>query len=293
MMKPLTIHEPGARAGYPSLAAELGMGVFGLPVSRAAGHEEPFFADADCRRVLLVGRAPVGWPGAEKQLRRRGFLVIQEPDERLPRTAENWRSYDAAVLCVGGAVEPHSVCGEARRLGYGGAILLISDGDDAIERILGLEIGADAWLATTADSRTIQAQLFATLRVRAAGHGQQSRQSADLLTVDELSLNENLRVAYVDKREVVLTRKQNSVLALLMRNAGRAVTRREVAEVLGHPESAAYSGRGPDTVISRIRRVLGETIASQIRTVRGEGYLLCSFSPGGRRPAVVRPAFAK
>ena len=145
-------------------------------------------------------------------------------------------------------------------------IMLTARGDD-IDRILGLELGADDYVPKPCTPRELSARLRAILR---RVHPQPD--AAGPVAVSGLTLwPEKRRVEWRGK-PIELTSTQFNVLEVLMRNAGRVVSKKELSEqALGRP--LARFDRSLDVHLSSIRQKLGEA-AELIRTVRGAGYHL-------------------
>jgi two-component system, OmpR family, response regulator len=145
-------------------------------------------------------------------------------------------------------------------------IMLTARGDD-IDRILGLELGADDYVPKPCTPRELSARLRAILR---RVHPQP--EAAGPVAVSGLTLwPEKRRVEWRGK-PIELTSTQFNVLEVLIRNAGRVVSKKELSEqALGRP--LARFDRSLDVHLSSIRQKLGEA-ADLIRTVRGTGYHL-------------------
>ncbi|MFA5493187.1 MAG: response regulator transcription factor [Porticoccaceae bacterium] len=149
-------------------------------------------------------------------------------------------------------------------------IMLTAKGDD-IDRILGLEIGADDYLPKPFNPRELVARLRAILRRQPGGD---DAGELDLVQCQELQLWSGSRRARVGETELNLTSTEFSVLEILARNAGKVVAKEVLYEgALGRPMTA-YD-RSLDMHISHLRRKLGD-IDEQlvIHTVRGTGYQL-------------------
>jgi DNA-binding response OmpR family regulator len=144
-------------------------------------------------------------------------------------------------------------------------IMLTARGDD-VDRIVGLELGADDYVPKPCTPRELVARLRAILR--------RAQPSVDggPLEVGPLVLWPEKRRVEWRAREVHLTSIEFNVLEVLMRNAGRVVGKHEISEqALGRP--LARFDRSIDVHLSSIRQKLGEG-GKLIRTVRGLGYHL-------------------
>jgi two-component system response regulator CpxR len=150
-------------------------------------------------------------------------------------------------------------------------LLLTARGED-VDRIVGLEIGADDYLPKPFNPRELLARVRAILR-RSAGAGVKQEQT--LLSAEGLELNRAARTVFENGTRIELTDVEFSLLEALMRSPGKVVTREEISEnVLGrkfHPFD-----RSLDMHVSRLRRKLSENGApeEQVKTIRGVGYQL-------------------
>ncbi len=134
-------------------------------------------------------------------------------------------------------------------------------------RVQGLDAGADDYLAKP----FAFAELLA--RIRALGRRAASADEARL-AVGDLELDEERHVARVGDAAVDLSAREFALLAYLMRNEGRVVTRRQILDAVWGAEPDVYSNV-VDLYVSYLRRKLGELgRADLIRTVRGVGYAL-------------------
>lgn len=148
-------------------------------------------------------------------------------------------------------------------------LMLTARGDD-IDRILGLELGADDYVPKPCDPREITARIRAILR-RAA----RSADEGGRLQLADLTVDPRDRSVRRSDQSVHLTGAEFDLLALLMRHAGEVVSRESIyREVLGR-EPGAYD-RSLDMHVSNLRRKLGPDAdgEARIQAVRGKGYIL-------------------
>jgi DNA-binding response OmpR family regulator len=145
-------------------------------------------------------------------------------------------------------------------------IMLTARGDET-DRVVGLELGADDYVAKPFSPRELLARIRAVLR-RAAPDTLAERLSSAGIVVDT-----GTREVSVDGRAVELTGLEVDLLVALLRRAGRVVPRGALMELAGRGD-VAVGERTVDVHISRLRKKLGDDTATRIRTVRGIGYLL-------------------
>ncbi|MFO0684960.1 MAG: response regulator transcription factor [Sandaracinus sp.] len=145
-------------------------------------------------------------------------------------------------------------------------LMLTARGDD-VDRIVGLEMGADDYLGKPFNPRELAARLRAIQR-RASG-GAPAR---EVLEVGDVSLDVGARTVRRSGVEIALTTAEFALLELFLRSAGRVVTRDAIAEqVLGRRLSAF--DRSVDVHVSNLRKKLDPDGGERIKTVRGSGYV--------------------
>jgi two-component system response regulator CpxR len=145
-------------------------------------------------------------------------------------------------------------------------IMLTARGED-LDRIIGLELGADDYLAKPANPRELLARIRAVLR-RASGHPK-----ANVLEAGDLVLNQARRELQRAGKPVELTSTEFSVLQLLLLRAGEVVEKKDLYLAALGREPVAYD-RSIDMHVSNLRRKLGPAAdgSDRIETIRGIGY---------------------
>ena len=145
-------------------------------------------------------------------------------------------------------------------------IMLTARGDD-LDRIIGLELGADDYIAKPANPRELLARIRAVLR-RSKGHS-----SAPVLEVEDLKLNQAKRELRLDGELRELTSTEFSILQLLLQRSGEVVEKKDLYLAALGREPVAYD-RSIDMHICNLRRKLGPAKdgSERIETIRGLGY---------------------
>lgn len=165
-------------------------------------------------------------------------------------------------------------------------IMLTARGDE-IDRIVGLELGADDYLAKPFNPRELLARVRAIQRRSQAPPTVASgKNGTSQLSVGDITLDRLTRTVSVDEKRTDLTAVEFSLLSLLLLHAGAVVPREElVRTVLGRPYSP-YD-RSIDVHVSNLRRKLGPHPdgLERIKAVRGTGYQY-TFQGGGGSEAV-------
>ena len=177
------------------------------------------------------------------------------------------------------------------RRAFAGRIVMLTARDDDIDQVLGLEGGADDYIAKPVAPRVLLARLKALMRRdgggAAAGDGAGAGDGAaapaatpgdPLLRFGSLLVRPAAREVTLAGEPVALTSAEYELLHFLAVRAGRVVSRDEIMQGLRGLEFDGLD-RAIDARISRLRRKLGDDAdtPARIKTVRGQGYL---FAPG-------------
>ncbi|MFN0038508.1 MAG: response regulator [Burkholderiales bacterium] len=147
-------------------------------------------------------------------------------------------------------------------------ILMLTARGDAMDRVVGLELGADDYLPKPFEPRELLARLRAILRRGQAGL------AADILRFGRLEIDRGARAVRVDAQPRELTGHQFSLLLALAENAGRVMSREVLMDQLKGEPLDAFD-RSIDVHISRIRAAIEDNPKQPRRvvTVRGSGYV--------------------
>lgn len=169
-----------------------------------------------------------------------------------------------------------TVCREVRKQ-YRNPILMLTARSDDMDQVLGLEMGADDYVAKPVKPRLLLARIRALLRrVESELEPVPTRLEFDNLIIDNAA-----REVLLDGRSVELTSAEYDLLWLLASNAGRVLSRELIFEKL---RGIQYDGqdRSIDVRISRIRPKIGDDPDNpkRIKTVRSRGYLFVADVPG-------------
>jgi two-component system, OmpR family, response regulator CpxR len=162
---------------------------------------------------------------------------------------------------------------ELRRTSNVPVVMLTARGQD-VDRIVGLEMGADDYLAKPFNPRELAARLRAIQRrVRQLPLAPLAPDTKRVLIVGDVELNPRARVVKRSGDEVVLTSVEFALLEILMRAAGHIVSREDLS-TQGLGRRLSQSDRSIDVHVSNLRKKLGMSPdgSDRIKTVRGCGY---------------------
>jgi DNA-binding response OmpR family regulator len=154
-------------------------------------------------------------------------------------------------------------------------LLMLTAKGDPMDRIIGLEMGADDYLPKPFEPRELLARIRAVLRRRGDGSGPATVSSGQaLLRFGALDIDRDARTVHLAGRPCDLTSYQFDLLVALAERAGRVLTRDQIMEAVRGRELEAFD-RSIDVHIGRIRQAIEADVKNprRILTVRGVGYV--------------------
>lgn len=164
-----------------------------------------------------------------------------------------------------------TLCRELRQI-FPGPILIFTARDSDIDQVIGLEAGADDYVAKPVDPMVLLARTRALLR--RVEQADQHDVTADIV-IGGLRISDASQQVWLDDEEVDLTTQEYELLSLLARNAGQILSRKEIFR---STRGIEYDGldRSIDGRISKLRKKLKDSASkpARIKTVWGKGYLL-------------------
>jgi DNA-binding response OmpR family regulator len=150
-------------------------------------------------------------------------------------------------------------------------IIMVTARGDEVDRVLGLEVGADDYLVKPFSLRELLARVRAMLRrVDLEGRRQGPAAASERIQAGGLVVDSGARVATLDGAPMHLTRKEFELLTVLVSNPGRAFSREFLVQRIWGTDFDGFD-RAVDTHVTRLRKKLG-SLGDQIVTVWGVGY---------------------
>ena len=202
------------------------------------------------------------------------------------RTAENGAGLDKALereppdLIVLDLMMPGedglSICRRLRASGETVPVIMLTAKGDPVDRILGLEMGADDYLAKPFTPRELVARISAVLRRL---NPDRNMLRDELVEIGPFSINFSAMSATREGQSINLSSREFALLAALARSPGRPLSRAQLIDrAMGR--DAEVTDRAIDVQIGRLRKALGDDPQSPryIRTIWGIGYV---FAGGG------------
>jgi len=202
-------------------------------------------------------------------LRRDGFRVLQADDAAAGLAAVDREGPGLVVVDIGlpGGLDGLDVCRDLAARVPPVPALILSARDDEVDRILGLELGADDYVTKPFSARELVARVHAILR-RAAGPPAPDRPVAQYGSV---AVDVARREARVDDEAVPLATREFDLLAFLVRNEGLALSRQQLLDGVWGPDWYGDE-RTVDVHVRQLRKKLGADLP--LATVWGVGYRL-------------------
>ena len=218
----------------------------------------------DARLAAMVG----------EYLTQSGFAVTHMPDGASGLAALQGRPVDLVVLdLMLPDVDGLEVCRRIRALPGDAArvpVLMLTAKGDPMDRIVGLEIGADDYLPKPFEPRELLARIRAVLRRHQPGAEPEHK----LMRFGALEIDRDARTVTVNGEPAELTSYQFDLLVTLAERAGRVLTRDQIMEAVRGRELEAFD-RSIDVHMGRIRAAIEADVKNpkRILTVRGVGYV--------------------
>lgn len=210
-------------------------------------------------------------------LRREGFIVETAADgEEALRKTESFGPHVLVMDVMMPRLTGFEVCRKLENRKNLG-ILLLTVKNDIVDKILGLELGADDYMTKPFDLRELIARVRALCRRLDKS---EKGEELSVLKIGELSVHPEQRLASLKGEALNLTPKEFDLLALLLSNVKRAFSREELLDLVWGMDYAGGT-RTVDIHIQRLRTKLGEPYHHVLQTVYGIGYKAVGEVPCG------------
>lgn len=228
-------------------------------------------------RLVVVDDDPELRTLLQRYLSENGFRVRTLPDGKMLEQTLARDPADAIILDLMLPGEDGlALCRRLRASGDDIAILMLTARGDPVDRIIGLEMGADDYLAKPFTPRELLARLSAILR-RSGG---QKPAGDETLQFGPFVLNLGAMTLERDGRPVALSTREFALLAALVGQAGRPLSRAQLIErAIGR--DAEVTDRAIDVQVARLRKAIEDDPAAPvwIKTVWGVGYVFTKIGP--------------
>lgn len=219
-------------------------------------------------RVLIIEDEESYREATAYMLRKEGYDVVEAADGRSGLSEFDSSGADIVLLDLMMPGMPGTdVCRELRQRG-GVGIIMVTARDSEIDKVVGLELGADDYVTKPFSHRELVARMRAVLR-----RGQESGVVGDVVEESGVRMDVERHEVSVGGREVSLALKEFELLEVLLRNAGRVMTRGQLIDLVWGPDYVGDT-KTLDVHVKRLRAKIEADPSHPVRiiTVRGLGY---------------------
>ena len=215
-------------------------------------------------RILLVEDDPLIGDGLNIGLGKLGFTVDWFKNGLDGREALLQAPYDAVILDLGlPGVDGLSILKEWRIQGHKEPVLILTAKGDVDQRIIGLDSGADDYLAKPFALAEVAARIKALIR-------RNTNNLSPLITLGNLTFNPQSKTVYLNQKEVVLSPKELSLLELLLNNKNKVLSKETIENKI-YSWDDDVSSNAVEVHIHHLRKKLGKGI---VKTINKIGYML-------------------
>jgi len=227
-------------------------------------------------RILVVDDEDSIIQFVSYNLRKEGYEVetATAGDSALELSLE--ADFDLIVLDIMlPGMDGYEVCRRIRASGSDVPVLFLSARDTELDKVVGLELGGDDYLAKPFGIRELQARVKALLRrsSSAGSGGAHDEPTGDIIEIGDITLDEAAHTAFNGETAIDLTPREFELLASLMRHAGKVLSREQLLRQAWGWEYVVET-KTVDTHVKRLRDKLtaADVDPSVVETVRGYGY---------------------
>lgn len=220
-------------------------------------------------RLLLVEDDFILKDGLERSFTKSGYAVDVIADGDSANKLLNYQEYDVIVLDLGlPKLDGFEVLKRLRARGNNTPVLILTALDDTQNRVKGLDLGADDYLAKPFELAELEARVRALIRRGVSGGGAK-------INFGDLVLDTSSRQCWFKDTALSLSQREVALLELLMLKATKVVSKAKILEHLCSWDEE-MSENAVEVNVSRLRKKLN-VLDIEIRTIRGLGYLLAKL----------------
>lgn len=224
------------------------------------------------RKILIIEDEPNIRELVSYNLKAGGFLALEAEDGISGMEMAESQKPDLILLDIMlPGKDGYEICKELRSAGNKTPIIMMTAKTDEVDKVLGLEFGADDYISKPFGVRELMARIKAVLRRFEGNNGEEP--AGEILTVEEMAIDIGRHEVTVEGRKIELTMKEFELLTFLARNRGRAFSRDELLDKVWGINYLGES-RTVDVHIRHLRKKMSlhEDEDKYIETIRGKGY---------------------
>ena len=220
-------------------------------------------------RLLLVEDDLILKDGLERAFSKSGYAVDVMTDGESANQVLGYQDYDVIVLDLGlPKLNGFEVLKRLRARGNNTPVLILTALEDTQNRVKGLDLGADDYLAKPFELAELEARVRALIRRGVSG-------GSAKISFGDLVFDTTSRQCMVNEVVLSLSAREVALLELLMLKATKVVSKAKILEHL-YTWNEEMSENAVEVSVSRLRKKLN-VFGVEIRTIRGLGYLLAKF----------------
>jgi len=224
------------------------------------------------RKILIIEDEPNIRELVSYNLKAGGFLPLEAEDGNLGMEMISTHKPDLILLDIMlPGKDGYEICKELRAMGDKTPIIMMTAKTDEVDKVLGLEFGADDYISKPFGVRELMARIKAVLRRIEGNTGDEL--AGEKLSVAEINIDLGRHEVTVENNKIELTMKEFELLTFLARNRGRAFSRDELLDKVWGINYLGES-RTVDVHIRHLRKKLSlhDDEDKYIETIRGKGY---------------------
>ena len=225
-------------------------------------------------KILIVEDDELTRQGLSDLLESEGYLTDQAADGI--QAINKFKNGSPDLVCLDVMMpgkNGYDTCREIRKINKTVPLLFLSAKSEEIDKVLGLELGADDYIVKPFGTHEIVARIKALLRRSGLGNGGENAESAKPFEMDDLKIIPSELRAYRGDKVIDLSRRELTILQILAANPGAAVTRDEIFDKAWGMNYLPES-RTLDQAVSQLRKKIeiDPSNPKLIRTVHNAGY---------------------
>ena len=232
--------------------------------------------------ILVVDDEPAIGELIRNYLTRHGYRVSVVADGNAMRRSMEESKPDLVLLDLGLPGEDGLTLTRHIRAHSNVGVIIVTGSGESVDRIVGLELGADDFVAKPFDLRELLARIRSVLRRTGTGHAESaSARARDIRFAGWRLDGQSRRLFAADGTEVPITTGEFELLTLFIENPNRVLSRDQLLQAARHRDAAPFD-RAVDMQIARLRRKIEADPENPllIKSVRGAGYIFTAAVEG-------------
>lgn len=223
-------------------------------------------------KILIIEDEPNIRELVKYNLEANGYEAVEAEDGNIGMTKIYTEKPDLVLLDIMlPKKDGYEICREMRSEGNNTPIIMLTAKTEEVDKVLGLEFGADDYIPKPFGVRELMARIKAVLRRYDISEAAAASEGSPIVNVDGLRIDFDRREVSLEGEQIDLTFKEFELLGFLAKNHGHVFTRDELLDKVWGIDYAGET-RTVDVHIRYLRKKLGDSDEHFIETIRGKGY---------------------